>query len=105
MDPTVAAELFMLSNWLARIAAGNRFTRDFTASGLRKALAQIAAHFPVYRSYVSARGVAESDRKWVDWAVKAGRRANRIAHPPVVDFGPRRPTPASAPAQRQRRPA
>ena len=78
----------MLSNWLARIAAGNRFTRDFTASGLRKALAEIAAHFPVYRSYVSARGVAESDRKWIDWAVRAARRASRIADPALFEVGP-----------------
>ncbi|HYL91101.1 MAG TPA: malto-oligosyltrehalose synthase, partial [Burkholderiales bacterium] len=86
MATTLAAELFMLSNWLARIAAGNRFTRDFTASGLRKALAEVAAHFPVYRSYVSARGVSESDRKWIDWAVKSARRASRIADPAVFDF-------------------
>ncbi|HTM60335.1 MAG TPA: malto-oligosyltrehalose synthase [Burkholderiales bacterium] len=86
MNTTLAAELFMLSNWLARIAAGNRFTRDFTASGLRKALAEIAAHFPVYRSYVSKRGVAESDRKWIDWAVKTARRTTRVADPATFDF-------------------
>jgi len=86
MNTTLAAELFMLSNWLARIAGGNRFTRDFTASGLRKALAEIAACFPVYRSYVSARGVSDTDRKWIDWAVKAAKRASRIADPDVFDF-------------------
>src|SRR6266850_549183 len=86
MNTTLAAELFMLSNWLARIAGGNRFTRDFTASGLRKALAEIAACFPVYRAYVSARGVSDTDRKWIDWAVKAAKRASRIADPDVFDF-------------------
>src|SRR5205823_1914525 len=86
MNTTLAAELFMLSNWLARIAAGNRFTRDHTATGLRKALAEIAARFPVYRTYVSARGVAESDRKWIDWAVRAAKRASRVADPSVFDF-------------------
>jgi (1->4)-alpha-D-glucan 1-alpha-D-glucosylmutase len=86
MNTTLAAELFMLSNWLARIAAGNRFTRDFTASGLRKALAEIAAHFPVYRTYVGPRGVSEVDRKWIDWAVRAARRTSRIADPSVFGF-------------------
>ncbi|HEX6530790.1 MAG TPA: malto-oligosyltrehalose synthase, partial [Burkholderiales bacterium] len=86
MATTLAAELFMLSNWLARIAAGNRFTRDYTASGLRKALAEIAAQFPVYRSYVSARGVSESDRRTIDQAVNAAKRASRIADPSVFDF-------------------
>jgi (1->4)-alpha-D-glucan 1-alpha-D-glucosylmutase len=86
MATTLAAELFMLSNWLARIAAGNRFTRDFTASGLRKALAEIAARFPVYRSYVSERGVTDADRRWIDWAVNAAKRSSRIADPSVFDF-------------------
>ena len=86
MNTTLAAELFMLSNWLARIASGNRYTRDHTASGLGKALAEIAARFPVYRTYVSSRGVSPTDRKWIEWAVKAAKRASRIADPSVFDF-------------------
>ena len=86
MNTTLAAELHMLSNWLARIAAGNRFTRDFTASGLRRALAEIAARFPVYRTYVSPRGVSPSDRKWIDWAVRAAKRGSRVADPSIFDF-------------------
>jgi (1->4)-alpha-D-glucan 1-alpha-D-glucosylmutase len=86
MATTLFAELFMLSNWLARIAAGNRSTRDYTASGLRKALAEIAAQFPVYRTYVSARGVSGRDRQVIDAAVEAAKRASRIADPSVFDF-------------------
>jgi len=86
MATTLAAELAMLSEWLADIAAGNRSTRDYTAGGLRKALAEVAARFPVYRSYVSARGVADSDRRWIDWAVKAAKRGSRVADPSVFDF-------------------
>ncbi len=86
MGTTLAAELFMLSNRLARIAAGNRKTRDYTASGLRKALVEIAARFPVYRTYVSPRGVAETDRRWIDWAVSSAKRASRIADPGIFDF-------------------
>ncbi|MGQ0652853.1 MAG: malto-oligosyltrehalose synthase [Betaproteobacteria bacterium] len=86
MDTTLAADLHMLSNWLARIASGNRFTRDYTASGLRKALAAIAAHFPVYRTYVTPRGVSDADRRTIDWAVKAARRASHFADASVFDF-------------------
>jgi len=86
MATTLAAELAMLSEWLARIAAGNRSTRDYTAGGLRKALAEIAARFPVYRSYVSARGVSDADRRWIDWAVKSAKRGSRVADPSVFDF-------------------
>ncbi len=86
MATTLAAELYMLSNWLARIAAGNRHTRDYTASVLRKALAEIAAQFPVYRTYVSARGLSEDDRRTIEGAVGAAKRASRIADPSVFDF-------------------
>jgi (1->4)-alpha-D-glucan 1-alpha-D-glucosylmutase len=86
MSTTLAAELYMLSHWLARIAAGNRSTRDYTASGLRKALAEIAAHFPVYRTYVSAQGVSDADRSVIDGAVNAAKRKSRIADPSVFDF-------------------
>jgi (1->4)-alpha-D-glucan 1-alpha-D-glucosylmutase len=86
MLTTLAAELYMLSTWLARIAAGNRYTRDYTASGLRKALAEIAAQFPVYRTYVSPRGVQAADRAVIDTAISAAKHASRIADPGVFDF-------------------
>jgi (1->4)-alpha-D-glucan 1-alpha-D-glucosylmutase len=86
METTLAAELAAAAARLARIAAGNRFTRDYTESGLRKALAEVAAHFPVYRTYVTARGPSEADRRVIDWAIGRARRASRIADPGVFDF-------------------
>jgi (1->4)-alpha-D-glucan 1-alpha-D-glucosylmutase len=86
MSTTLAAELDRLAARLARIAAGNRRTQDYTQSGLRKALAETAARFPVYRSYVSERGVSGTDRRYIEWAAKAARRASRIADPGIFDF-------------------
>src|SRR5712671_3312203 len=86
MNTTLAAELNMLATRITRIAAGNRFTRDYTMGGLRRALAEIAAHFPVYRSYVTARGASDTDRRHIDWAVGRAKRASRIADPSVFDF-------------------
>jgi (1->4)-alpha-D-glucan 1-alpha-D-glucosylmutase len=86
MATTLYAELYMLSHWLARIAAGNRYTRDYTASVLRKALVEIAARFPVYRTYVSARGVSENDTRVIDSAVNTAKHATRAADPSVFDF-------------------
>ena len=86
MSTTLFAELSMLADRLARIAAGNRITRDYTASGLRKALLEVAARFPVYRTYVSRRGVGETDRRHIEQAVRAARRASRVADPSVFDF-------------------
>jgi (1->4)-alpha-D-glucan 1-alpha-D-glucosylmutase len=86
MNTTLAAELDMLSTRLARIAAGNRNTRDYTRGGLRKALAEIAAHFPVYRSYITARGASDTDRRHIGWAVGKARRASYLADPSVFEF-------------------
>jgi (1->4)-alpha-D-glucan 1-alpha-D-glucosylmutase len=86
MNTTLAAELRSLSLRLARIAGGDARTRDYTASGLRKALAEVAAHFPVYRTYTGPRGVSDADRRYVDWAVNAARRASRAADPEVFDL-------------------
>jgi (1->4)-alpha-D-glucan 1-alpha-D-glucosylmutase len=86
MSTTLAAELASLAQRLGRIAAGNRSTRDYTVEGLRKALAEVAAHFPVYRSYVTAQGASDTDRRYIDWAVGKARRASRIADPSVFDF-------------------
>jgi (1->4)-alpha-D-glucan 1-alpha-D-glucosylmutase len=86
MNTTLAAELNMLATRITRIAAGNRFTRDYTMGGLKRALAEIAAHFPVYRSYVTARGASDTDRRYIDWAVGKAKRASRIADPSVFDF-------------------
>jgi (1->4)-alpha-D-glucan 1-alpha-D-glucosylmutase len=86
MATTLYAELYTASNWLARIAAGNRYTRDYTASVLRKTLLEIAARFPVYRTYVSPRGVSATDRQVIDSAVNAAKHATRAADPSVFDF-------------------
>ncbi|OAI51140.1 hypothetical protein AYO46_08670 [Betaproteobacteria bacterium SCGC AG-212-J23] len=86
MGTTLFAELSMLADRLARIARGNRATRDHTTSGLRKALLEIAARFPVYRTYVSKHGISDVDRRHIERAVRAAKRASRIADPSVFDF-------------------
>src|SRR5687767_5657713 len=105
MGTTLAAELNMLTRRLARIAAGNRRTRDYTAGVLRKALAEIAARFPVYRTYVTARGVSDTDRRYIDWAVRTARRASRVADPSVFEFVRSVLTLEAAPATGMRRQA
>ena len=86
MSTTLAADLNRLATRLHRIACGNRFTRDYTESGLRQALAEVAASFPVYRTYVSEAGAADTDRRYIEWAVGSAKRASRIADPGLFDF-------------------
>jgi (1->4)-alpha-D-glucan 1-alpha-D-glucosylmutase len=82
---SLASELNTASNLLARIADGDRLTRDFTLASLWRALAEVIACFPVYRTYVTD-SVSESDRRYIDWAIAAARRRGSAVEQPVLDF-------------------
>jgi (1->4)-alpha-D-glucan 1-alpha-D-glucosylmutase len=82
---SLASELNTAANLLARIAHDDRRTRDFTLDSLRQALAEVIACFPVYRTYVTDT-VADSDRRYIDWAVAAARRRAAATEQPVLDF-------------------
>ncbi|HEV7821187.1 MAG TPA: malto-oligosyltrehalose synthase, partial [Burkholderiales bacterium] len=85
MRGALASELMVLANRLARIAHANRNTRDYTVNTLRQALAEIIARFPVYRTYI-ANDIAESDRRYIDWAVALAKRHSRAADISIFDF-------------------
>ena len=50
---SLASELNALAHQLDRIARIDRRSRDFTLNGIRKALREVIACFPVYRSYIT----------------------------------------------------
>ena len=54
LEVSLASELHVLAYQLERIALRDRRSRDFTQSGLRHALREVIASFPVYRSYITA---------------------------------------------------
>ena len=70
MTHSLPGELGTLAHLLHGIAQRDRRTRDFTRNRLRGALAEVIAAFPVYRSYISERGVGEADRRHVERAVE-----------------------------------
>jgi (1->4)-alpha-D-glucan 1-alpha-D-glucosylmutase len=82
----LASELTVLSNLLMRIAEQDRQTRDFTLTGLREALTEVVACFPVYRTYVTPKRVGPDDRRYVESAVMAAKRRNPVADPAIFDF-------------------
>ncbi|HVC29728.1 MAG TPA: malto-oligosyltrehalose synthase, partial [Steroidobacteraceae bacterium] len=82
---SLASELNTVANLLTRIAHDDRRTRDFTLNSLRQALAEVIACFPVYRTYVTDT-VADSDRRYIDWAIGAARRRASSTEQPVLDF-------------------
>jgi (1->4)-alpha-D-glucan 1-alpha-D-glucosylmutase len=82
---SLAAELNVLANQLARIARATRDTRDFTLNTLRHALAELIACFPVYRTYI-AESVSIEDRRYIDWALTSARRRAPSIDAAVFEF-------------------
>jgi (1->4)-alpha-D-glucan 1-alpha-D-glucosylmutase len=75
IETSLYSELNWLAHKLHRLTRGNRRRADFTRNRLRWALAEVAAAFPVYRTYLR-EGEAPSamDRRHVDWAIAAAER-------------------------------
>jgi (1->4)-alpha-D-glucan 1-alpha-D-glucosylmutase len=89
MDTALASELNVLANRLARIAAHDRDTCDYTLNALKDALAEVVAGFPVYRSYVGPAGptsVSDDDRRHIEWAVAVARKRSPAADLSIFDF-------------------
>ncbi|MCD6681322.1 MAG: malto-oligosyltrehalose synthase [Burkholderiaceae bacterium] len=85
MRHSLASELRVLAAELLRIARADRRTRDYSADTLRRALAEVAARLPVYRTYIVERP-SKQDRRYVDWAVGQSARRSRAADPTVFGF-------------------
>lgn len=82
----LASELHMLAHRLDRLAQADRRWRDFTQNGLREALGEVIACFPVYRSYISKEGVRGDDRKFVNEAIEKAIARNPSIEPSVFHF-------------------
>ncbi|WP_029001296.1 malto-oligosyltrehalose synthase [Azohydromonas australica] len=85
MRVSLSSELTVLATELLRIARSHRRTRDHGLNNLRRALAEVAACMPVYRTYIVDKPSAQ-DRRFIDWAVAQARRRSRAADTTVFDF-------------------
>ena len=86
MTTEMASELNVLARDAARIARSNWRSSDFTGNILHKALREIVARFPVYRTYIDGSEAAEEDRRDIDWAITQARRARDAADESAFDF-------------------
>jgi (1->4)-alpha-D-glucan 1-alpha-D-glucosylmutase len=86
MDQELASELRVLANEFNRLTETNWLTRDYTLVGIRQALREVVASFPVYRTYVDRKGALQTDRRDIDWAIAHGRRRSMRADNSVFDF-------------------
>ncbi|WP_338661361.1 malto-oligosyltrehalose synthase [Pararoseomonas sp. SCSIO 73927] len=82
----LASELNTTTVALRRIAMRDLATRDFTLTGIRRALTEVLVHFPAYRSYLGLAGRSEADRRLLDWAIAGARRTIRETDRPLLDL-------------------
>lgn len=86
MQTSMPSEINMLGHYLNRISEKDRHTRDFTLNNLTKAIVEVIACFPVYRTYVTLFGVNERDQRYIDQAVSRAKRKNPALSSTIFDF-------------------
>jgi (1->4)-alpha-D-glucan 1-alpha-D-glucosylmutase len=86
MQVSMSSEVNTLGHYLNTISEMDRHTRDFTLNSLIKALVEVIAFFPVYRTYINCFDVSERDRQYIDYAVAKARRNNPATNASVFDF-------------------
>jgi (1->4)-alpha-D-glucan 1-alpha-D-glucosylmutase len=86
MQVNLASEMNVLAREFHLLAMHDRRTRDFTLNGMRAAIEEVVAAFPVYRTYVSAQGASADDCRYIDWAIGQARNRQRGADDSIFDF-------------------
>ncbi|HYI28239.1 MAG TPA: malto-oligosyltrehalose synthase [Bradyrhizobium sp.] len=86
IDTILTSEFTVLTQLLARIAAGHYSTRDYTADRLRAALECYVLAFPVYRTYVTGAGASEADRTTIESTIAAARAHWPGPDPEIFEF-------------------
>lgn len=82
----LSSELTVLASQLDAIAQGSRYTRDFTLNGLRDALTETVACFPVYRTYIARGRGSDQDRRFIEWAIAQAKKRSPAADVSIFDF-------------------
>ncbi len=81
----LAGNIDNLAHHLKQISSRDRYGRDVTLYGLRRALVEIMASFPVYRTYISHQATRSQDIATIRAAIEAAeRRLPGYAH--EIDF-------------------
>jgi (1->4)-alpha-D-glucan 1-alpha-D-glucosylmutase len=86
MRVNLASEMNVLALEFHDLSLSEWRTRDFTLNGLRAALEEVIAAFPVYRTYVSPQGARADDRRYIEWAIALARKRWRAADLSIFDF-------------------
>ncbi|HEY3308531.1 MAG TPA: malto-oligosyltrehalose synthase [Desulfuromonadaceae bacterium] len=86
LQVALSGELNMLADQLNTISEQDRLTRDFTQNSLARAISEVIAFFPVYRTYVNTGLVREKDSQYIESAVAKAKRRNPAISVSIFDF-------------------
>lgn len=87
LDRSFSAQLDQATDALHRVARLDYETRDTPRAAIRRALTELLAHFPAYRTYASAvEGRTEADRPIFERALEKARESILPADAPVLDL-------------------
>lgn len=72
----MAGNIDILARDIKELSSHDRWGRDITLYGLRRALVDIMASFSVYRTYVDQNGLSEMDRHYIEQAIEKAKENN-----------------------------
>lgn len=84
----LGSDVNRLTNLFTEICEAHRDRRDFTRQDVSRALREIVASFPVYRTYVvpSRNEITEDDVRYVNEAVELSKKNRPELDPELFDF-------------------
>src|SRR6516165_6466006 len=86
MQINLASEMSVLAHEFHSLSIQDWHSRDFTLNGMRAALEEVIAAFPVYRPYVSPWGASGEDHRYVEWALARAKKRRHAADASIFDF-------------------
>jgi (1->4)-alpha-D-glucan 1-alpha-D-glucosylmutase len=86
MRTLFGGEMRSLGYQLARVAEQDRHVRDLPRRELERALVEVTACLPVYRTYTRSAEITARDRGYIERAVAEARVRNQSVSTPVFDF-------------------
>ena len=81
----LAGDFETVAQALLQVARHDLMTRDITLGAIRRALLELIVHFPVYRTYIAARGRREADEPFFQQALAGARTTLGEADWPLLD--------------------
>ncbi|MFC2149725.1 malto-oligosyltrehalose synthase [Candidatus Auribacterota bacterium] len=72
----MAGNIDNIANRMNKIASKDKYGIDITLYGLKRALVEVMAMFPVYRTYISTDNFSDQDKRYISLAIQKACESN-----------------------------